>query len=123
MGLGQRLFQIGLQHGEIAGEAGLAPDQHMIMVGQTRCRQRLAQQDPEAPLHPVAHYCIAYLLGDGDAEAASIYSTAFNQDSEFYSFTRSLRAYQDAFRSKGDIILVEPDSDFFRYLNDQQGNQ
>jgi membrane protease subunit HflC len=59
--------------------------------------------------------------GDGDAEAARIYADAFNQDQEFYAFTRSLKAYQEAFRSQGDIMVVEPDSDFFRYLKDSSG--
>ncbi len=61
--------------------------------------------------------------GEGDAEAAATYAEAFNEDPEFYAFTRSLRAYQDAFQSKGDIILVEPNSDFFRFLNDSQGGK
>jgi len=63
------------------------------------------------------------LRGDGDAQAASIYATAFNQDPEFYSFTRSLQAYRDAFASKGDIMLIEPDSDFFRYLKDSKASK
>ncbi|MCX2982733.1 protease modulator HflC [Halieaceae bacterium IMCC14734] len=81
-----------------------------------------ASADREVTILKAGAYRDAELIrGDGDAEAASIYSTAFNQDSEFYSFTRSLRAYQDAFRSKGDIILVEPDSDFFKYLKNPGG--
>jgi membrane protease subunit HflC len=44
-----------------------------------------------------------------------------NQDPEFYSFTRSLRAYQDAFHGSGDVMLVRPDSEFFRYLKDPKG--
>lgn len=56
------------------------------------------------------------IRGEGDARATAIYAAAFGQDPEFYSFTRSLRAYQDAFGDKGDILLLQPDSDFFRYL-------
>jgi len=63
------------------------------------------------------------IRGGGDAQAASTYAEAFNRDKEFYSFTRSLRAYQDAFQSKGDILLVEPDSDFFRYLKNSKGTR
>jgi membrane protease subunit HflC len=63
------------------------------------------------------------IRGDGDATAASTYADAFNRDKEFYAFTRSLRAYQDAFQSRGDIMLVEPDSDFFRYLKDSKGTR
>jgi membrane protease subunit HflC len=81
-----------------------------------------ASADREVTILKAGAYRDAELIrGDGDAEAASIYATAFNQDREFYSFTRSLRAYQDAFRSKGDIILVEPDSDFFKYLKNPGG--
>jgi membrane protease subunit HflC len=61
--------------------------------------------------------------GEGDALSAATYANAFSEDPEFYSFTRSLRAYQDAFRSKGDIMLVEPNSDFFRYLKDSSGGK
>lgn len=60
--------------------------------------------------------------GQGDAQSAATYASAFNEDPEFYAFTRSLRAYQDSFQSKGDIMLVEPNSDFFRYLKDSGGS-
>lgn len=63
------------------------------------------------------------IRGDGDASATAIYAEAFNQDPEFYSFTRSLRAYQDAFQGNGDIMLVQPDSEFFRYLKDSSGGK
>ena len=59
------------------------------------------------------------LRGEGDAEAAGIYATAYQQDPEFYSFVRSLNAYKQSFSNKGDIMLVEPDSDFFKYLKNQ----
>ena len=60
--------------------------------------------------------------GEGDAVAAAIYADAFNRDPEFYGFTRSLRAYRESFQSKGDLMLIEPDSDFFRYLKDSKGS-
>jgi len=63
------------------------------------------------------------IRGDGDAEATRTYADAFNQDPEFYSFTRSLRAYQDAFQGGGDILLLQPDSEFFRYLKDPKGGR
>jgi len=59
--------------------------------------------------------------GKGDAQATSTYAEAYNKDPEFYAFVRSLNAYQEAFASKGDVLLVDPDSDFFRYLNSQDG--
>ena len=61
------------------------------------------------------------IRGEGDALAAGIYAKAYNQDAEFYSFMRSLQAYRESFANKGDIMLVEPDSSFFRYLKDSKG--
>lgn len=61
------------------------------------------------------------IRGRGDAEATRVYAEAFGQDREFYSFTRSLRAYEDSFQGSGDIFLLKPDSEFFRYLKDSKG--
>jgi membrane protease subunit HflC len=61
------------------------------------------------------------IRGEGDAESARIYANAYSKDPEFYAFTRSLKAYEDAFASGGDVLLLEPDSDFFKYLNQQKG--
>tara|TARA_R110002049_G_scaffold40192_4_gene122689 strand:+ start:987 stop:1886 length:900 start_codon:yes stop_codon:yes gene_type:complete len=63
------------------------------------------------------------IRGEGDATATAIYADAFSADPEFYAFTRSLRAYQDAFQGNGDIMLVQPDSEFFRYLKDPKGGK
>lgn len=63
------------------------------------------------------------IRGAGDAQAAKIYADAFNKDAEFYAFVRSLAAYKESFQNKGDIMLVEPDSDFFKYLKDSQGGK
>mgnify|MGYP003325012418 CR=1 FL=1 len=57
------------------------------------------------------------IRGDGDAKAAEIYAEAYNQDPEFYAFSRRLKAYEASFSNKGDVLLVDPDSDYFRYLN------
>ncbi len=56
------------------------------------------------------------IKGEGDAKATATYSQAFNQNPEFYSFYRSLEAYRNSFKSKSDIIVVEPNSDFFKYM-------
>lgn len=56
------------------------------------------------------------LRGDGDAEAAAIYARAYGQDQEFYAFYRSLRAYRESFADKRDVLVLDPGSDFFRYL-------
>jgi membrane protease subunit HflC len=61
------------------------------------------------------------IRGQGDAQATRIYADAFNQDPEFYSFTRSLKAYLNSFSGQGDVLLVQPDSEFFRYLKDPKG--
>lgn len=58
--------------------------------------------------------------GEGDAAAASIYARAYNRDSEFYSFYRSLNAYKNTFENKGDVMLLEPESEFFKYLKNPQ---
>ena len=54
--------------------------------------------------------------GQGDANAAKIYAETFSQDSEFYAFIRSLEAYKNSFRTKNDIMVLQPDSDFFNYM-------
>ena len=58
--------------------------------------------------------------GNGDAKATATYAEAYSKDPEFYDFTRSLKAYQATFQSKGDILLIDPDSDFFKYLNNSE---
>ena len=55
--------------------------------------------------------------GDGDAIATATYADAYSKDPEFYDFTRSLKAYQATFENKGDVLLINPDSDFFKYLD------
>ena len=60
------------------------------------------------------------IKGNGDAIATSTYANAYSKDPEFYDFTRSLKAYQSTFGSKSDILLINPDSDFFKYLDDSK---
>ena len=57
------------------------------------------------------------IRGEGDALAAATYAQAYNQDPEFYAFYRSLKAYKETFSNKGDILILKPDSEFFKYLN------
>jgi len=54
--------------------------------------------------------------GEGDAEAAKLFADAFSQDPDFYAFIRSLRAYEASFNSGQDVMVLSPDSDFFRYM-------
>jgi membrane protease subunit HflC len=61
------------------------------------------------------------LRGEGDGKAAEIYANAYRQDSEFYSFYRSLNAYKNSFQDRSDVMILQPDSDFFRYLKKREG--
>ncbi len=61
------------------------------------------------------------IRGEGDAQATEVYATAFNNDREFYSLYRSLNAYQNSFSGSNDILMVEPESDFFKYFNSSKG--
>lgn len=56
------------------------------------------------------------LRGEGDAVAADIYARAYKRDPEFYSFYRSLSAYRESFKGPEDVLVLEPDSDFFQYF-------
>ncbi len=59
--------------------------------------------------------------GEGDGKSAEIYANAYTQDAEFYAFYRSLNAYKKSFSDRSDIMVLQPDSDFFRYLKSQSG--
>jgi len=63
------------------------------------------------------------IRGEGDALAAEIYATAYNQDPDFYAFYRSIDAYRNAISEQGDLIVLDPDNDFFRFLNNQSGTE
>lgn len=63
------------------------------------------------------------IRGDGDATATGIYANSFNRDPEFYAFTRSLNAYQQTFASGRDIMLLQPDSQFFQYLGNPEADK
>ena len=56
------------------------------------------------------------IKGEGDAKASAIYAQAFSQNPEFYAFYRSLEAYRQSFKSKSDVLVLEPNSEFFKYL-------
>jgi len=59
--------------------------------------------------------------GEGDARAAAIYANAFSRNPEFYAFYRSLDAYKQSFKNKSDVMVIDPNSDFFRYLKKGAG--
>ena len=77
-----------------------------------------ADADKQSEIILAQAYSQAEMIrGDGDAAAAAIYASAFNQDKEFFRFYRSMAAYKRTFSSKSDIFIVNPNSDFFQYLN------
>lgn len=59
-----------------------------------------------------------HIRGEGDARATAVYADAYNKDPEFYAFTRSLSSYRETFASKGDVLLLDPDSEYFKYLKE-----
>jgi len=61
--------------------------------------------------------------GSGDARASAIYARSFKGDPEFYAYYRSLDAYRETFRNKGDLLIIEPDSDFFKYMQTPSGRR
>lgn len=63
------------------------------------------------------------IRGEGDAKAAEIYANAYNNDPEFYAFYRSIDAYRKSMGKSGDLLVLDPDNDFFRYLNNSDGSR
>jgi membrane protease subunit HflC len=63
------------------------------------------------------------IRGEGDARSADIYATAYTQDPEFYAFYRSIDAYRKSVGRQGDVLVIDPNNEFFRYLNDSSGGR
>ncbi len=63
------------------------------------------------------------LRGEGDAKAASTYAQAYETNSEFYAFYRSLSAYRSVFSSSGNMMVLKPDSEFFKYFNNKDSEK
>jgi membrane protease subunit HflC len=61
------------------------------------------------------------IKGEGDAKASAIYAQAFGSNPEFYAFYRSLEAYKQSFRNRSDVLMVDPSSEFFKYMKGQGG--
>ncbi len=61
--------------------------------------------------------------GAGDAKASEIYALAYSKNPEFYAFYRSLEAYRNSFSEKSDVLVLEPNSDFFKYMRDSSGRK
>jgi len=63
------------------------------------------------------------IRGEGDALSAEIYANAYNRDPEFYAFYRSIDAYKKSMGKSGDVLILDPNNEFFRYLNSSSGEQ
>lgn len=63
------------------------------------------------------------LRGEGDAKAAAVYALAYETNSEFYAFYRSLSAYRSVFSNSGNMMVIKPDSEFFKYFNKKENGQ
>jgi membrane protease subunit HflC len=84
--------------------------------------KRAAADRQKVVIEATAYKESELIRGAGDARATGIYAAAYSQDAEFYSFVRSLNAYQTTFSNKSDMMLVDPKSDFFRYLKNPNGS-
>jgi membrane protease subunit HflC len=62
------------------------------------------------------------IRGAGDARAAEVYAAAYSKDREFYAFYRSMQAYRESIGSEQDVLVLQPDSEFFKYLQSQTGS-
>lgn len=83
-----------------------------------------ADADRQAVIYQAEAYRDAeQIRGEGDAFATGIYAAAYSKDAEFYAFTRSLNSYRETFSSKGDVLLLDPQSDYFKYLKDGAARQ
>jgi len=63
------------------------------------------------------------IKGEGDGRAAAIYGEAFGKNAEFYAFYRSMEAYKQSFASKNDVMVLQPNSEFFRYMKSPRGGK
>jgi membrane protease subunit HflC len=59
--------------------------------------------------------------GEGDAKASAVYASAYGRNPEFYAFYRSMQAYRDSFKSKSDVMVLDPSADFFKYMKNPRG--
>lgn len=92
--------------------------------GQEIKEQRISMADKERTIILANAYREAQKLrGEGDARAAEIYANAYNHDPEFYAFYRSIDAYRKSMGKPGDLLVLDPNNEFFRYLNQSRGNR
>ena len=91
--------------------------------GRESAEGKRAEADKERTVILAEAYREAQIIrGEGDAVAAEIYAAAYNKDPEFYSFYRSIDAYRKSMGKEGDVLVLDPNNDFFRYLNNSDGS-
>ncbi len=92
--------------------------------GHEIAEQRKSTADKERTIILADAYKESQILrGAGDARAAEIYAEAYTQDAEFYAFYRSIDAYRNSMGKSGDILVLDPNNEFFRYLNQSDGKR
>ena len=96
----------------------VAQDLHARGAEEAERIQAAADRDAEI-IEADAYSAAEKIRGQGDAKAADIYAEAYTKNAEFYSFHRSLEAYRKSMGNSGDVMVMEPDSEFFRYFKNK----
>ena len=92
--------------------------------GQAAAEEKRASADRQRTVILANAYRDSQIIrGEGDAQAAAIYSQAYDKDPEFYSFYRSIDAYRKSMGKAGDVLVLDPDNEFFKYLNQSGGDE
>ncbi len=105
-----------------AERARIATDRRF--TGRAEAEKRRASADRQVTIILANAYRDGQIIrGEGDAIAAEIYALAYNKDPEFYSFYRSIDAYRKSIGRNGDVLVLDPNNEFFRYLNQSDGEQ
>lgn len=92
--------------------------------GRAAAEKRRAEADKERTIILANAYRDGEKIkGEGDALAAARYADAYNRDPEFYAFYRSINAYKNSMGKEGDLLVLDPNNEFFRYLNQSSGKQ
>jgi membrane protease subunit HflC len=92
--------------------------------GQEESERIMADADRQRTVIKSAAYREAeQIRGDGDAKAAALYAAAYSQDPEFYAFYRSMNAYRESIGGDQDVLVLQPDSEFFKFLQSQAGTR
>jgi membrane protease subunit HflC len=105
-----------------AERARIATDRRF--TGRAQAEKRRAAADREVTVILANAYRDGQIIrGEGDALAAEIYASAYTRDPEFYAFYRSIDAYRKSIGKTGDVLVLDPNNEFFRYLNQSDGEQ